>query len=226
MDNAVYWFEQTAAELPDNDAWLTVGESARLCMLRFPKRRADWRLGRWTAKRAVAAILRLPSLGAVEIRSATSGAPEAFVAGGAAPVTISLSHRADVAVCAVAGPGVALGCDIELVEPRCDLFAADYFTTKEQALVEGAPAADRLRLLTLLWSAKESVLKALGEGLRLDTRCVSTVPSGFAVPGGSTWRPLVACYCGREFRGWWRLMDDLVRTVVAVPSHGPPETLR
>ena len=73
--------------------------------MRFAKRQADWRLGRWTAKNAVAAYLNLPSdpqaLTDIEIRPAPSGAPEVFIADQPARVTISLSHRAGVAACAV-----------------------------------------------------------------------------------------------------------------------------
>ena len=69
-----------------------------------------------------------------------------------------------------------MGCDLEMIEPRSDAFVADYFTVEEQALVARASAADRSRLLALLWSAKESALKALRAGLRLDTRCVIVIP--------------------------------------------------
>ena len=50
------------------------------------------------------------------------------------------------------------------IEPRSDAFVADYFTIEEQALVARASAADRDRILALLWSGKESALKALREG--------------------------------------------------------------
>ena len=132
------------------------------------------KLGRWTAKHAVAACLQLPadlpSLASIEVRPGPSGAPETFLGNKWAPVTISLSHRAGRAVCAVAPDGGALGCDLEVIEPHSDAFIADYFATEEQALVARAAPADRPGLVTLLWSAKESALKALRAGLRLDTR--------------------------------------------------------
>jgi hypothetical protein len=56
----VYWLEQAVNDVPDNNNWLCTGELACLNRLRFAKRRADWRLGRWTAKRAVAARLGWP----------------------------------------------------------------------------------------------------------------------------------------------------------------------
>ncbi len=78
----VYWLEQTAADVPSEKEWLSARELAQENSLRFPKRRADWLLGRWTAKRALAACLELPpeysSLVKLELRSLPSGAPEVF----------------------------------------------------------------------------------------------------------------------------------------------------
>ena len=172
-----YWLEQSEADLPAGNDWLSASEVERLNAMRFPKRRADWRLGRWTAKRAVSAYLNMlgdhQALPNIEIRPAASGAPEAFIADRPASAAISLSHCNGNALCAVAPFGTALGCDLELVEPRSDAFVADYFTAEEQELVAQASAADRSFFSTLLWSAKESALKALHEGLRLDTRSVT-----------------------------------------------------
>ncbi len=242
----VYWLEQTEADLPATNDWLSENEAPRLDSLRFEKRRRDWRLGRWTAKLAVVAYRNLPgdsqTLRDVEIRAAGSGAPDVFFAGQPAPVTISLSHRDGIAVCAVAPSSVALGCDLEIIEPRSESFTADYFTAEEQELVARARADDRSRLLALLWSGKESALKALREGLRLDTR--SVVVSLDDVEQGSAenetrrasdsvltprphavnrWLPFhVRCTSGQVFHGWWRNTENLVRTLVAAPPPAPP----
>jgi len=221
----VYWLEQVEGDVPPNDDWLSASEAAFLAGLRFAKRRADWRLGRWTAKCAVSKYLSLQRPPAsVEIRAAPSGVPEVYLDSQAAKVTISLSHRAGRAVCAVARCGAALGCDLELVEPRSSAFAADYFTTGEQLLAAKAAPDCRDELLTLLWSGKESALKALGEGLRLDTRCVTVSLVGAEdMPDLDAWRPLqAACESGRIFDGWWRRTGDMVRTMVAAPAPDRP----
>ena len=127
-----YWLEQTEADVLAGDDWLSPGETRRLAEMRFPKRRADWRLGRWTAKCAVCACLdRTGSLGDIEIRAAPSGAPEVFYANRPVDVEISISHRAGVACCVVARKIAAIGCDLELIEPRSSAFIADYFTVDE-----------------------------------------------------------------------------------------------
>ena len=226
----VSWLEQTVADVPAEDYWLSAGEAGRLCGMRFPKRRADWKLGRWTAKRALAVYWNLPadlrSLARLEIRSAASGAPEAFLGDGPAPVTISISHRAGRAACAIARPEAALGCDLEIVEPRCDAFAADYFTVEEQELLAQASPADRFQLLALLWSAKESALKALRVGLRLDTRSVAVNNVAGQFPGDGDWHPLCVHYNGHGFHGWWRQTGNLVRTMVAAPAPATPHTFQ
>lgn len=228
----VYWLEQTEADVPTENDWLSVGEAARLDSMRFPKRRADWRLGRWTAKRALALYLGVSgqhqALVDIELRPAPSGAPEVFLAGQPATTTISLSHRGSHAVCAAAAASVAIGCDLEIIEPRSDEFIADYFASEEQELIARAPASDRPRLAALLWSAKESALKAMRVGLRLDTRSVivSPVLTG-ASDGVDNWRPLHAeCDGGQIFHGWWQHTSSLIRTLVAAPSPEEPILLR
>ena len=112
----VYWLEQTEADVPAENRWLSPGELLTLGRLRFAKRSSDWRLGRWTAKRALAHCLNLPShinaLANIEIQAAPSGAPEVVLPNQRAAVTISLSHRAGTAVCAVA--------QCSITQSRCD----------------------------------------------------------------------------------------------------------
>ena len=242
----VIWLEQSAGDVPTEDDWLSAGEMSLLGSMRIPKRRTDWRLGRWTAKHAVAAYLKLPSdartFATIQIRPNASGAPEALFENSPAKISISLSHRSGIGACAVAPSGTMLGCDLELIEPRSDAFVADYFTADEQKMVERTPASDHSRVLALLWSAKESALKALRVGLRLDTRCVSvTLGSGspnpaeglpertasLILPASSppieAWSPFDVCYAEDQvFHGWWQVSGELARTLVAVPSSHPP----
>lgn len=229
----MYWLEQTEMNVPTVDDWLSPNEQAWLNTMRFAKRRRDWRLGRWTAKKALALYflyLKPPTdprlLANIEIRAAPSGAPEAYLGNQPAAAAISISHRAGIAACAVTTPDVELGCDLEMVEPRSEAFVADYFATAEQSLVAQAPVADRLRLLAILWSAKESALKALHQGLRLDTRSVVVSLSAALLdsPGWNTMQ--VSQVDGRTFRGWWQHAEGLVRTVVSAPPLNPPIRLQ
>jgi 4'-phosphopantetheinyl transferase len=225
----VYWLEQTEADVPAHEQWLSAGEALRLHEMRFSKRRTDWRVGRWTAKNAVATYLRQPvgvrSLAEIEIIAAPSGAPEVFCANHPADVRISLSHREGTAACALTGSGLALGCDLEIIEPHNEAFLCDYFTAKERCLVIGG-VANRDLLSCLVWSAKESALKALQTGLRMDTRCV-VVDLDKASFAAGTWNALqVRQIGGQVFSGWWKQEGALVRTVVADPAPSLPVPLQ
>ncbi len=233
----VFWLVQTAADLPEDDDWLAAEERARLQSMSVAKRREDWRLGRWTAKRAVTAAWselvgepEPPDDASVVIRPAPDGAPEAYVQGERAPLTVSISHSAHNGLSAVAARPVALGCDIEEIAERSDRFVEDYFTERERTIVGGVAGDERALAVTLIWSAKESALKALREGLRLDTRAVevsltgglarSSVNSGLT---GEEWSPLLVRHGARNFRGLWRTHGRFVLTVVAERE---PEIIR
>jgi 4'-phosphopantetheinyl transferase len=218
----VFWLEQRSRDIPPGNEWLAESELVRLAKLRFTRRREDWRLGRWSAKQAVVAYLDLPGgpreMAKIEIRALPNGAPEALIAGRRASVSLSLSHRAGIGFCSVAPFGTVLGCDVEAIEPRMAGFVEDYFIEEEQELVRHAAAADKDRLITLLWSAKESVLKALGVGLRRATTDVRVHPAGSGSAG--TWKLLCAHTVeGGIFHGWYRESGALLRTIaVAVPG--------
>jgi 4'-phosphopantetheinyl transferase len=226
----VFWLIQTSADLPENDDWLAAEECVRLQSMSVAKRRGDWRLGRWTAKRAMAAAWpelvgdgEPPADTAVVIRPAPDGAPEAFVRGVAAPLTVSISHSDQHGLSAVAAGPAAIGCDIEEIAERSDLFIEDYFTERERAIVGRWPSDERALAATLIWSAKESALKALREGLRLDTRAVEVSLTGglarsseHSGPNDEEWSPLLVQHgAGKVFHGLWRAHGRFVLTITA-----------
>ena len=211
---------QDLPDVPENDSWLSTGEREVLAGLRFQKRRNDWRLGRWTAKRAISAFLKFApdaDLSQFEIRAASDGAPEVFVRNEPAVVAISISHAGGRSFCVAVPPGMATGCDIEQLEPRSELLAADYFTPEESELVRASAPENNILVTNLIWSAKESVLKAIREGLRRDTRSIRIQPdlSGAAeqVNGWSRFTGLCR-QTSREFHGYWRADSRFVYTVV------------
>jgi 4'-phosphopantetheinyl transferase len=214
----VTWFLQSESDVPATDDWLSPGELSKLSAMRFSRRRADWRLGRWTAKRALAARCNwaddLPSFVNTEIRSLPNGAPEAFRHAQPIREAVSLSHRAGWGLCAVAPHGTHIGCDLELIECRSQAFVEDYFTGEERILIEQARPNDRAAIVSLLWSAKESVLKAMQAGLTLDTREVTVkLPAVNLIPG--SWERFQAfCKCA-SFFGWYRYIKRFVVTVAA-----------
>jgi 4'-phosphopantetheinyl transferase len=215
----VCWLEQTEGDVPVGDEWLSADERKRLAGLRILKRRRDWRLGRWTAKCALAEYLNRPRessvFAEVELRPSPSGVPEVFLRGRPGPVAVSLSHSHGRGLCVLAPAGIVVGCDLEKIEPRSPVFLTDYFTGREQALVAQRSADRRDQLVTLLWSAKESALKAMGCGLREDPRSVHAEPDLWDMCL-EEWHPLSVTHaCGGRFFGWWRESRNLIRTVLS-----------
>jgi phosphopantetheinyl transferase len=215
--------------------------------MRFPKRRHEWLLGRWTAKqllqRSLATYRSLP-MHAIRVRADPDGAPYLDVEGeGRLPMSLSISHCAERAFCALSpAASPSIGVDIEQVESRAAALVNDFFTAGEAARVWACPEPVRDTLVTVIWSAKEAVLKALREGLRMDTRRVEigTVPgietaplpetpgalSGIRLPikrigesaANERWLALkVTCAVSGVFRfaAWWQPDGDSVLTVAA-----------
>jgi phosphopantetheinyl transferase len=214
--------------------------------LRFPKRRNEWLLGRWTAKQLLRRSLNGYedlALTAISVGADPDGAPYLSVQGeGRLPASLSISHRGGRAVCALS-PALSptIGVDLERVEPRPRAFVEDFFTAPETARVWACPPERRDTLVTAIWSVKEAVLKAFREGLRVDTRAVEVryvagldaelssateevlpVLELHRVGNGSAstdWRPIrieSAVPGALRVAAWWQPEGDSVLTMAAV----------
>lgn len=193
-------------------------ERERAEAMRVAQRRKDFLLGRWAAKCLIASVLGRTPDHAIEVRAAATGQPLAFADGAPLPLSISISHRAGLAVAALDEAGAPLGADLERVEQRSDGFVRDFFTLSEALAVA---AGERALLANLIWSAKESALKALGVGLRADTRSVEIELS----PERSGDWHVLHVHGAPDLRGAWRRIGDHVATVVAA-SPGPVRFLQ
>jgi len=148
-------------------------EQDEYARLRVPKRKGEWLASRLTVKRL--ALTCMPGLAAqgladVQILKEPTGAPYLHVTGrGKLRSGLSLSHSHEHVLAALSSEPLRIGVDLEWIEPRPAEFLTDYFNEGEIAQVKGT-IEQRALLTTLLWSAKEAVLKALSEGLRIDTR--------------------------------------------------------
>jgi 4'-phosphopantetheinyl transferase len=222
---SIYWslVQSSEAPLDHPEAFLSPSESTKYASLHFPKRAQEWLLGRWTGKRLVQSLpeFQAYSLGDINIRNLPDGAPYIVLPGqSASPGCLSLSHCEGAALAAFSAEAdLRIGVDLEKVELRSRAFVEDYFTQVEQDLVEAFPDDVRIRLVNLIWSAKESMLKALGVGLHWDTRKVETwqVDGLFPFhPEISDWQSMRLGECeaaGRHWTGWWKSHGDFVLTL-------------
>ena len=221
------WLAGSVELTPDTDDWLAAAERAYADRQRYTKRRSEFRAARFTAKSAIAHALDLPRdpavLATIEIRHEESGAPYGCVDGQRIASQLSLTDRADWAVCLLSSGSFRVGCDLELVEPRSAAFVDDFFTEYEQRYVagHGDPVA-RALAANLIWSAKESALKVLTTGLRRDTRSVEVRPE----ERDDGWARLdILTAEGMPIHGWWRRYGTFVLTVASAERTAPPEML-
>ncbi len=265
----IYWLTQSTANHPDLARGLTptgllsLSESRQLHRLNVDKRRREWLLGRWTAKHLIQSYVArhagvTPPLDAIDIGNDENGAPLFNLLSGWSrrggpsggpyselwfrPVlSFSISHSHDHAFCAMSDDCLThVGADIEWIEPRSWQLVEDYFTDGEIALVRRTPPGARDTIITLIWSAKESALKALRLGLTVDTRCISCRfdPINLSqnwnelgvqceidvlnrhAKGNAHGNPAacssnaVDCLPNIKLNGWWHLTADYVLTLV------------
>jgi 4'-phosphopantetheinyl transferase len=224
MHDAAFNGEGRSSSFPVNELpFLSKAERTTYEGLRIEKRRREWLLGRWTAKqllrRSRIAYANVP-LTAITVGRDTDGAPYLAVETnqgdpGRLSLCLSISHRGEKAFCAISDTQI-IGADIEHVEARHPAFVHDFFTASENAHVWASPTATRDTLITVIWSAKESALKVLREGLRLDTRCVEITrvdgieagsKIGKHVAPAREWHPIqMQCTLPNapRFAAWWR----------------------
>jgi 4'-phosphopantetheinyl transferase len=208
-------------------------EHQRLSTLKVEKRRRDWLLGRWTAKHLVQGYLSAtqgmaPLLDEIQIANEEDGSPYCLLRGshnGTAQrlqVSLSISHSHGHAFCALCEDVSSdwnLGCDIEWIERREQNFVSDFFTAHEIRDVMGTPVEQRDCRVTAIWSAKESVLKSLRTGLRIDTRRITCrfEPDDLMPPAWSPLTILMDSGLVEQFPGawyaWWQVQDGFVLTM-------------
>lgn len=110
------------------------------------------------AVRSVYPVASLP----LKITVGEFGKPELCGIG----LEFSLSHSADMALCAVSNKCV--GADIQRRAAYKAALAERFFTKKEAAAI--AQAADKGKMFTQTWAVKESYLKLLGTGMHRPLR--------------------------------------------------------
>jgi 4'-phosphopantetheinyl transferase len=223
----IYWTLARPAwdEADPPDDFLSGEEKKRLSELRFQKRRTEWLRGRWTAKNLLLqsepACSHLP-IQAIQVANEPEGAPYLLVGGSQRyPGILSISHCGPYALCALSD--MRVGCDLEHIERRPDIFIEDFFTRDEVQRVRDCPEALRTVLVNLIWSMKEAVLKSISKGLRMDTRMVEVdspenlTQHQIEISG---WKSVTvhSPAVSRPIMAWWQLQLDYVLTLAVIST--------
>jgi 4'-phosphopantetheinyl transferase len=79
----------------------------------------------------------------------------------------NLSGTRGLVACAVSPATPTIGVDVEVVEPMADMLdvAAQFFSGAEVEALRALPAQDRAERFFMLWTLKESYVKARGLGI-------------------------------------------------------------
>ena len=219
------YLQRALADMPSPDDWLSPAERDIVAGLHVEKRRDDFLLGRWTAKCALERALGLcGDFRRWAVLPDADRVPRVHRDGLALEATLSISHSGGVALCAVSAEGKPVGCDIERIEVRDDAFVRTFLTLGERRAVHDASCdEERGALTTLIWSAKESVLKAMLKGLSIDTWSVDVTPPALPLALATRWLPLRArdVRGNNDFSGWWRREKDYVLTLIGLADEPP-----
>lgn len=217
--------ERLERSLPE---WLSEREAARIARA-VAKRRAEYLLGRYAAKSALAVWN-----GAGVLRDFTilPGAFDQPVVEGPSPADVTLAHTADLAVALAHPRGHPMGIDVETIDPgRTDVLRTQVAPSE---LPSSAPGSEA-ETLFLLWSAKEALSKALRCGLTCPCDILATARAAFGSDGTCSgefaqfgqYRFLAWLAGGRAFalvgsrRAAW---DGSVLELVAFTRSIPPAT--
>lgn len=207
---------------------LSPEEERDLACLIIPKRRREWAAGRILLKKLVQKAL--PDLAGtpfshLAVRKEPSGQPYLTLDGVRLPVWVSLSHSSGQVMAACSPHGVQMGVDLERIEPRAEEFISDYFTAEELRFLRST-GEDQDMWATILWSAKEAVLKALALGLRIDTRKIEILPGADEnQPQG--WNPLEVSLNMEELPALhlnWRREGSMIQTLCWMGDSDPQLT--
>lgn len=215
----IFWLILDEVSIPDDTDWLSPAELARYQSFRFDKRKQDWLAGRWAAKNLILSFLRTENsllMREISIGNHPAGDPFVSVREEILHGSLSISHRGGKSAAAFTSiPNVSIGIDLEMIEEKSEGFIEDYFTEQEtKGVMSFAKDRNRDLLASLLWSAKEAMLKAHQIGLRIDTREMELqIPS---VDSGVGWCLLEILKCPAEMQPmvlYWKQMDHFLITM-------------
>lgn len=172
-DEVHLWWANVDDVPPGSSTILDTRERWRAGRFHFERDRSRFVARRSFLKRVLAGYVGVAP-DDIRLGTTMTGKPQLATRGG---VSFNASHSDGLAVVAVAA-GAAVGVDVEHVRPIADAtdLAERFFTRQECDEVRTAQGSRSWELFLVLWTRKESLLKAMGTGLTvpLDGFDVST----------------------------------------------------
>lgn len=186
--------DRSTRELGRLEGVLSAEENARAERLRRPLDRARWTIARATLRQVLSRYLP-GEPGELRFRTGARGKP-ALSREDRCGVHFNLSHSEDLLLLAIAR-GREVGVDVEHLGRARDWerIARRFYSPSERHALAAAPPAQRQEAFLRLWTRREALGKALGEGVFHSLREVDLGPApALELPPPVT---------GTQLAGWW-----------------------
>jgi 4'-phosphopantetheinyl transferase len=146
-------------------ASLSEEEASRARRFVFERDRDRYVAARGQLRRLLGDYLGLGP-GEIVLAYGPHGKPELAAPHAGSRLQFNLSHSRDLVLYAFC-PGRRVGIDVEWVRPMPDQedFARQFFSPRERELLSMRSGSDRTAAFFVIWTCKESLLKATGSGL-------------------------------------------------------------
>jgi 4'-phosphopantetheinyl transferase len=154
--------DQSTSEVERLAAMLSADEQARSQRLRY---RDAFIVGRGSLREILSRYLAIAPH-QLQFRYESKGKPVLESPDSLLPLQFNLSHSQNWMLCAVT-QSRRVGIDLEFVRPIADLAALTqrFFSAQEHEAIQALPIEQHHRSFFRFWTAKEAILKALGDGL-------------------------------------------------------------
>lgn len=176
-ENAVHLWARdlrtdNADELRELETLLSPDERDRAARFHFPQHRERFIIARATLRQILAAYLSITP-GELRFRYSAKGKPSLDF-DSETDIRFNLSHSENLALFAVAS-GREVGIDVEWMKPEfpCLEASALVFTDEEMNTLRTLSPPQQTRAFFTLWSCKEALLKARGEGFLANAKSIS-----------------------------------------------------
>jgi phosphopantetheine--protein transferase-like protein len=206
--------------------YFSLEEQAEYSRFKVIKRQFEWISSRIASKKMIRQILKGEKLNFPDIRiqKEETGQPYIYITGqGRLEGKFSLSHSNGFVFCGYSpAKEIKFGLDIEKIEDRTLEFVQDFFTPWEIEKYLTLDKSDNNEYTTMVWSAKEAVLKTMGLGLSIDTRKVEIVPKSIRKkpPGWNECSAQIIISPNLKFKINWQEIYGYIRTI-CVPEELP-----
>jgi 4'-phosphopantetheinyl transferase len=201
------------------DKYFSLEEQAEYSRFKVIKRQFEWISSRIISKKMINQILKGEKLNFPDIRikKEETGQPYIYITGqGRLEGKFSLSHSNGYVFCGYSlSKELMFGLDLEKIEAHSLEFVQDYFSSQEIERYQVLDGNDKDGYTTMVWSAKESVLKTLGLGLSIDTRKVEIIPleDSSRLTGWNSCSVKLENKMNLTMNVYWQKVDGFIRTI-------------